>query len=321
MIKIQTKRPISLIAQEHLNSAKDQSKGDVYGKLKAKIEQGMPSDELAFFKFLESKFDTILIGNPHEINGLIQESETYSAYKTKTEGIKVVLKEIFDYKGFRKKEAQNGWNAYWLADQLRVDTCPYCNRLYTHTVTEKGKGISRPQFDHFWDQATYPFLALSFYNLIPSCNICNSTLKGKTPFSTNTHIHPYIEGFGDEIRFTLKIKDSSFFSGNLEAGSIDFLFVDEESELAIKAKKNICDFKLKEMYEEHIDYVYEQVNRALIYNRDYLDSLYQQFEGTLFRNEKDLSRFITANYVDDAELQKRPLSKLTKDICHQFGLD
>ncbi len=318
MIKIQTKRPISLIAQEHLNMAKDQSIGDVYGKLKAKIEQGMPLDELAFLKFLESKFDTILIGNPHELNSLIEESQAYSAYKTKN--TKVVLKEIFNYKEFSKKGAQKGWNTYWLADQLRVDTCPYCNRLYTHTVI-KEKEISRPQFDHFWDQAAYPFLALSFYNLIPSCNICNSTLKGQKPFSTDTHIHPYIEGFGDEIRFTLKIKDSSFFSGNLQAGSIDFLFVDEESELAKKAKKNICDFKLKEMYEEHIDYVYEQVNRALIYNRDYLDSLYRQFEGTLFRNEKDLSRFITANYVDDAQLQKRPLSKLTKDISHQFGLD
>ncbi|AEE48643.1 hypothetical protein [Haliscomenobacter hydrossis] len=319
MIKIQTKRPISLIAQEHLDMAKGQSKGDVYGKLKAKIAQGMPSDKLAFLKFLESKFETILIGNPHELNSLIEESQAYSAYKTETGGLKETLKKIFNYEKFSEK-GENLWNTYWLADQLRVDTCPYCNRLYTHTVI-KEKEISRPQFDHFWDQATYPFLALSFYNLIPSCYICNSTLKRNLPFSTDTHIHPYIEGFGDEIRFTLKIKDSSFFSGNLKAGSIDFLFVDEESELAIKAKKNIRDFKLREMYEEHIDYVYEQVNRALIYNRDYLDSLYQQFEGTLFRNEKDLSRFITANYVDDAELQKRPLSKLTKDISHQFGLD
>ena len=84
MIKIQTRRPISLIAQEHLNMAKDQSKGDVYGKLKKKIEQGMPSDELAFLKFLESKLDTILIGDPYELNSLIDESQAYLACKTKS---------------------------------------------------------------------------------------------------------------------------------------------------------------------------------------------------------------------------------------------
>lgn len=35
------------------------------------------------------------------------------------------------------------------------------------------------QFNHFYDKGTYPYLALSFYNLIPSCSTCNSSkVKG-----------------------------------------------------------------------------------------------------------------------------------------------
>ncbi len=76
-----------------------------------------------------------------------------------------------------------------------------------------------------------------------------------------------------------------------------------------------------EIYANHIDYAHEQVNRALVYNEDYLDNLFRQFEGSLFRTRDELIRFIVANYTEDWDLQNRPLSKLTKDIAIQFGLD
>ena len=77
---------------------------------------------------------------------------------------------------------------------------------------------------------------------------------------------------------------------------------------------------MKEVYQEHLDYVFELVNKAMIYNDDYIDSLYKQLEGSLFRNREDVLRFVTANYVEDYDLHLRPLSKLTKDIVDQFDL-
>lgn len=52
--------------------------------------------------------------------------------------------------------------------------------MYTKTVfDEEGEKITRPTFDHWFAKDDHPLLALSFYNLIPSCNICNSSVKGK----------------------------------------------------------------------------------------------------------------------------------------------
>lgn len=61
--------------------------------------------------------------------------------------------------------------AYWLQSQLNVKVCPYCNRMYTTTLY--GKKRIRPDFDHFYPQSRYPYLAVSLFNLIPSCNVCN----------------------------------------------------------------------------------------------------------------------------------------------------
>ena len=61
--------------------------------------------------------------------------------------------------------------AYWLQSQLSVKVCPYCNRMYTTTLY--GKKRVRPDFDHFYPQSRYPYLAVSLFNLIPSCNVCN----------------------------------------------------------------------------------------------------------------------------------------------------
>lgn len=321
MIKIQPKRPIGAIANDFISMAKDTRKGKILLKFDQQLSQKLPAVQQEFLQFLYSKLDEILIGDPDKLSQIIEEAKTYPAFQRNTKKLKASLEKIFDYELFSKKQSQKGWNAYWLAAQFGVDTCPYCNRLYTHTVSNEKKDIIRPQFDHFWDKATYPFLAVSLYNLIPSCNVCNSNLKGKAKFSTDTHLHPYLHGFDNEVRFFLNIHDLSFFAGNIQAGTIDFLFSDEQSTIAQKAQNNIRDFKLRELYAQHLDYVHEQVNRSLVYSPEYLDSLFKQFEGTLFRSQSDLMRFITASYIDDSDLQKRPLSKLTKDIAQQFGLE
>src|SRR5690606_28834361 len=80
---------------------------------------------------------------------------------------------------------------YWLANLLDQHTCTYCNREYIFIYKKKGKGMV-PQFDHWFAKKDYPLLALSFYNLIPSCATCN-TIKSSTPFNLRDHLHPYID--------------------------------------------------------------------------------------------------------------------------------
>lgn len=207
---------------------------------------------------------------------------------------------------------KNEYDAYDLAQFLQVNVCPYCNRNYTFTI-KTDKVSARPQFDHFYDKATYPILALSFYNLIPSCATCNATMKGTKPFSLATHAHPYVEGFSKKARFVLHVKESSFCR---ELKGFDIEFKSNDA----KVQNNINDFGLKELYENHKDIVLELIQKSYMYNESYLDELMKNYEGTLFKNREDLLRLVFGGYIADEDLGKRPLSKLTKDILEQFDI-
>lgn len=71
--------------------------------------------------------------------------------------------------------------------------------------------------DHYYDKGKYPYLALSFYNLIPSCNICNSKFKTTIDFKEIPHLHPYEDSFNEKAKF------SQFFS-NVDSENKKFSF-------------------------------------------------------------------------------------------------
>ena len=219
---------------------------------------------------------------------------------------------IGKYKNFITKKDE--YDAYDLAKKLNVNVCPYCNINSTYTViNEDDKKITRPEFDHFYDKATNPILALSFYNLIPSCHTCNSTLKGSEEFSMKSHLNPYSDSFDEAAKFQLKIESSKFYH------SIDGFAVKLETEDE-RAENNIKCFELDTLYQNHKDIILELIQKQAIYNESYLDELLSQYEGTLFKNREDLQRLISGGYVSDDEIGKRPLSKLVKDISDELGL-
>ena len=57
-----------------------------------------------------------------------------------------------------------------------------------------------------------------------------------------------------------------------------------------------------------------------MYDDSYLDELLRKYEGTLFKNKEDLLRLISGGYINEDEINKRPLSKLVKDISEQLEL-
>lgn len=278
MIKISNSE-LPKLAQEH------------YENLKSKITS---------FPICKYTLEEVITARPeklHEIALQYQNDSNFDFMKTL-------------YKNFTNKKIQ--YDAYELAIKLNVDVCPYCNRNYTFTV-ESIDGSTRPQFDHFYNKDTYPILALSFYNLIPSCSICNSTMKGIKPFSIATHLHPYQESFNDHANFSLKIKNSSFYH---DANGFDVKIETQEP----RAQNIIDDFALQTLYDKHKDIVLELIQKAEIYNDSYIDELFNRYEGTLFKNREDLMRLISCGYITDEEINKRPLSKLIKDISEELEL-
>jgi hypothetical protein len=206
------------------------------------------------------------------------------------------------YKSFFDK------NGSWLAKQLKVDTCPYCNRQYTFTVDSNKK--TKPQFDHFYPKSKYPYLALSFYNLIPCCPVCNH-IKGEEEID----IHPYKDEFGEQSKFSFDVGEY------ILKGKIKIQFVDEKRKKIEKENynKNITEFALAKLYSNHDDYVEEIVDKAYAYNNEYYSGLNEIFSG-IGKSPSVINRLIFGNYLETAEHEKRPLSKLTKDILEQLGV-
>jgi len=64
----------------------------------------------------------------------------------------------------------------------------------------------------------------------------------------------------------------------------------------------------------------EIYQKSLMYSDDYLEVLFKQYEGTLFKNMEQLKGLVFGNYISDDEIQNRPLAKLTRDIAEELGL-
>ncbi|MBD8387790.1 hypothetical protein [Dysgonomonas sp. BGC7] len=202
-------------------------------------------------------------------------------------------------------------DGYWLSKQLNINTCPYCNRQYTFTIDRKKK--ARPQFDHFLSKSAYPHLALSFYNLIPCCSICNHI---KSDDETKL-LHPYFEGFGDNFNFNINHRDYI-----LNETQINVMFNPTEGcteDFIEKCKNNVKTFALQELYQQHVDYIAEVIDKAYAYNKAYYIGLVEDF-SKLGKTPSEINKLIFGNYIDKSENQKRPLSKLTSDLLKDVGL-
>lgn len=185
-------------------------------------------------------------------------------------------------------------HGHWLLERLNLRACPYCNRQYTFTIKE---GRISPELDHFKPKASYPELALSFYNLIPSCSTCNHTkLIG------DIDIHPYFKGFNDNCKFILKTKEG-------EQASLDWVLKNDVEIDFSNINSNIKVFHLKELYEEHSDYLKEIISKAQAYNASYYDGLIESYRG-LGKQQSEIDRFIWGSYLDNSEHEKKAVIKI-----------
>lgn len=233
--------------------------------------------------------------------GYKKESTAFGKFKATMDSF---YNQFFSAK-FTTKDGIKISHGNWLTSKLGVNVCPYCNRQYTFTISSD-KANTRPQFDHFKPKSIYPYLALSFYNLVPSCPTCNHTKR-----ENELDIHPYEKGFGDKFKFNLKTQnDEAVVKGNYK-----ILLCDNKE----KTNSNIDSLGLNPLYEGHTDYVDEIIDKAQAYNLDYYNSLINSYRG-LGKQPAEIDRFVWGAYLEEAEHCKRPLSKLTRDVLEQLKI-
>lgn len=263
---------------------------------------------------------------------------------------------IFNYDKFVREQT----DAYWLLRNLHVRVCPYCNQIYTVTLPspeELNEGeefkTTRATFDHFYSKSEYPYLAVSLFNLIPSCGICNSNKSNKK----EKIIYPYDQEFGKDAVFRV-IPDFSkealekegnilnFLCGQSDSFYIKFMGKEdiylssdlrveerlsgiEDAELRERIIASIGRFKLEEIYKEH-----KQEIRDILRNRYYFDENYVKTvicpmlrakmgaDSKKDLDEDDIERMamdmLFFSNIRVEEWGQRPLNKLVSDILEQL---
>jgi 5-methylcytosine-specific restriction endonuclease McrA len=219
---------------------------------------------------------------------------------------KISDKFIELYSKFSNRKA-----AYMVLKELNIRVCPYCNRMYTFSIKSKN-GKTRPEFDHFIPKEKCPLLALSIYNLIPSCSICN---KGKSKKYPHDILYPYESSFDEQgIYFELQDTIKYLLDKKTSSKIVKLTSEDSSSEKIINSYNSL--FKIEELYNEHSDFIVDLIKKRQIFNDDMIDSVYSSFDE-LFDSRDDVKE-ILLGYSTDNDYTKRPLSKLTNDVLKQL---
>lgn len=243
---------------------------------------------------------------------------------TKRKQFSRVIYNVLDYQGIFYKYAHK------MSASLEHRTCAYCNRIYTNTVFTSDKRGIRPAFDHFYPHTHHPFLSLSFFNLIPSCYYCNSSLKSATKTTPQTHLHPYIEGFGKSCIFNFDIianypdvSDPRNYKVKLDMNipATDSRYNQIRGRAGGGTKEgNIKLFLLEEIYDKHADLVGELRLKAKKYNGVQGHSL-RNLLKLLGASKAEFYQFYFGNYFKEDDHHKRPMAKMTRDIIAQLVTD
>lgn len=288
-----------------------------FDQLEASLRAQIPSLKKKQRDFISGNLKAILTGKPEELSNLHKaylKHCTTGQYALKSPNIG--LSRIFNYKWFTKKDATH-YCGYDLAKSLGVNTCPYCNRNYTVTVADGKSRVVRPDFDHFFPHKKYPLLALSFYNLIPSCLICNRTVKNQAMIVHGKYIHPYEEGFGNTLKFNFFPLDTDSSIGTKSNYSILPQTNVLEPKKVERCLASYRLFQIEKIYKEsHCGEITDIVRKHYVSNGKYLEILHKSFPA--FGTIDELYRIAFGAYYDEDDFEKRPLSKLTKDVTEQL---
>ncbi|MGB3751080.1 MAG: HNH endonuclease [Arcobacteraceae bacterium] len=226
-----------------------------------------------------------------------------------------LMKQFFNYD---KKSASfnaktscfQGKISKFFEEEVEVHTCYYCNIDFINTF-KKGKETKNAfTLDHVLEKADYPFLALSLYNLVPSCYVCNSKVKdSKIKFDDCSPTNKNFD-FNDKVKFK-----SFLINPNLQIEKEEDFYIKLIESYSSQYDTYIESLNLNDRYDYHKYKVIEMIKKR----EDYPDSRIKELSNLTQKTEEEIKQDLFGIYLND-ELHKRPLSKLIKDISEELQL-
>ena len=231
------------------------------------------------------------LGTKYQKNNLIKEFFNYDKKKGKLSKLQPKISNFFE--GY-----------------VEVHTCYYCNIDFINKFkTSKNNTKNNFTLDHFFDKAKYPYLALSLYNLVPSCYVCNSKVKHKDSIGD---ISPTSKNFD----FDTKVKFKTFITDkNLQIKNTNDFDILLKEDFTTDYEQYINTLELDGRYQYHKYKVLELIEKR----KAYPDSRIKELAMVAKKTEEEVKQDIFGEYLSN-DLHKHPLSKLIKDITKELGL-
>lgn len=233
---------------------------------------------------------------------------------------KATIEILFNYNFISDLEIRNT-----ILNKIGTNVCPYCGRQFISSYKKENKTINTADLDHYYIKSDYPYLALSLFNFIPSCQICNLRMKKTTDFDEINHLYPYLEGFDNDAYFDI---DNNIFMGDIlhDVNNTKIIINRENAieEKKIKINNNIKTFELEDIYQNHVLDAHKILKMIQIYSPSYIkeivELLYFDTSKDNTENELDLTRksrdlmLILFKEKDNDEI----LSKLHNDLIKKY---
>lgn len=241
---------------------------------------------------------------------------------------------ILDNKDIKLAKLIFNYSEYWMTkiaqffidkyDKLEITTCFYCDLNYVFPYVTKTSKVRMFDLDHFFENADSPLTAISLFNFIPSCQVCNSRIKHDKKFSDLYHldgesdisdfkkVSPSSIDYDFDKKVQITVEDNTTGIGFFgETSKYDLLFETDD----IDYKRVIAGFNLYERY--NFPMIKKEALNLLECKRKFSKSRIQDIADFYTKNgipttpkEVDLLIF----RMDDELEKKSVLGKLKHDI-------
>lgn len=200
---------------------------------------------------------------------------------------------------------------------IGIKTCVYCNsQLAVSVKLDNGEYSGRFDVDHFDSKDDYPWMAISLFNLYPTCSPCNRR-KSATPVKFGLYSNDKDQLIRSRFVFKLNPASKASYLLSRDGDDIKYSLVDRDQPDKVSAFGT--KFKIDAIYSTQKDLAEELLLKSQMYNDTYRKILRESFSKLGISNVS-IDRIILGNYVKENEIHKRPLSKFMQDIARDLKL-
>ena len=191
---------------------------------------------------------------------------------------------------------------------MGLKTCVYCNANPTIAV----EGDVMYQMDHFMPQSKFPFLGTCFYNLQPSCGICNGH-KGKNICDFGLYVNVEQNKNLNPFRFVTKVNNMNGAFPVCE----EILFKGNNKILTNESKAHEKMFHINNMYAGYKNKVSRLYSDAYKMNPAMISAFAASYE--IPATKKNVLAYMSEHLsLDEKDIHENSLTKLKQDTIKQM---